>query len=176
MTDDARVPRQLVAGIGVFVLIFVLIGADVITDYGAGVSVWHLAAELAILLLSAAGAVVLWWRLLEARETVADLEVDVVAARAEAERWRGEVREYVGGLRAAILHEFGRWGLTPAEREVALALLRGLSHKEVAGQRDTSERTVRQQARTVYQKAGLRSRSELAAFFLDDVLAPPSGP
>lgn len=36
--------------------------------------------------------------------------------------------------------------------------------------RGTSERTVREQARSAYQKAGLRGRSELAAFFLGDLL------
>jgi DNA-binding NarL/FixJ family response regulator len=60
-----------------------------------------------------------------------------------------------------------------AELVVAPGLLRGLSHKEIALERDTSERSVRQQARAVYQKAGLAGRSALAAFFLDDVLLVP---
>jgi DNA-binding CsgD family transcriptional regulator len=63
-----------------------------------------------------------------------------------------------------------RWGLTPAERQVALLLLEGLSHAEAARVRDTSERTVRQQVHEVYSKAGLSGRSELAAFFLEDLL------
>ena len=65
--------------------------------------------------------------------------------------------------------QFGRWALTDAERGVALLLLQGLSHKEIASARDTSERTVRQQALAVYRKAGVHSRAELAAFFLRDV-------
>lgn len=35
-----------------------------------------------------------------------------------------------------------------------------------------SEATVRQQARALYQKAGLGGRYDLAAFFLEDLLDP----
>jgi DNA-binding NarL/FixJ family response regulator len=51
-------------------------------------------------------------------------------------------------------------------------MLKGLSHKEIARVRATSEATVRQQAASVYRKSGLSSRAELSAFFLEDLLAP----
>ena len=51
-------------------------------------------------------------------------------------------------------------------------LLKGLSHKEIAVVRDTSERTVREQSRAVYRKSGLSGRSSFAAFFLEDLLLP----
>ena len=44
----------------------------------------------------------------------------------------------------------------------------------MAGIRDTSEATIRQQALAIYRKSGLRSRSELSAFFLEDLLLPPA--
>lgn len=68
--------------------------------------------------------------------------------------------------------QFSRWNLTEAERDVALLLLKGLSHKEVAAIRATSERTVREQARSLYAKAGLTGRAALSAFFLEDLIAP----
>jgi DNA-binding CsgD family transcriptional regulator len=40
--------------------------------------------------------------------------------------------------------------------------------------RRTSERTVRQQALNVYRKSGLNGRSDMAAFFLEDLLLPVS--
>ena len=64
-------------------------------------------------------------------------------------------------------------GGTSAEREVSLFLLKGLSTKEIAAARRTSDQTVRQQARAIYAKAGLSGRAELAAFFLEDLLLPP---
>jgi DNA-binding CsgD family transcriptional regulator len=87
-------------------------------------------------------------------------------------RFRGESQQHARGLGEAIDRQFQRWGLSPAEREVALLLVKGLSHKEAAEVRATSERTVRQQALAVYRKAGLAGRAELAAFFLEDLLQP----
>jgi DNA-binding CsgD family transcriptional regulator len=68
------------------------------------------------------------------------------------------------------------WNLTPAERETALLLLKGLGLKEIAALQDKSERTVRQHAISVYRKSGLGGRAELSAFFLEDLLLPqPEG-
>jgi DNA-binding NarL/FixJ family response regulator len=58
---------------------------------------------------------------------------------------------------------------------VALQLLKGFTHKEIAAATDRSERTVRQHAVAVYRKAGLSGRAALAAFFLGDLLLPGSG-
>ena len=82
------------------------------------------------------------------------------------------MRELLKGLSAAIDAQFERWGLTAAEREVALLLLKGLSHKEIAVVREASVLTVRQQARSVYAKANLSGRAALSAFFLEDLLLP----
>jgi DNA-binding CsgD family transcriptional regulator len=76
------------------------------------------------------------------------------------------------GLGAALDHQFERWNLSPAEKEVALLLLKGLSHKDVAEVRSVTEATARQQARAVYKKAGLSGRHDLAAFFLEDLMLP----
>ena len=76
------------------------------------------------------------------------------------------------GLGAQIARQFDAWALTAAEREVGMLMLKGLRHKDIANVRGTSERTVRQQALTIYRKAGLDGRTDLAAFFLEDFLAP----
>jgi DNA-binding CsgD family transcriptional regulator len=81
----------------------------------------------------------------------------------------------LAGLGVAIDRQFERWALSPAEKEVALLLLKGLSHKEIAGVRSVTEATARQQARAVYKKAGLSGRHDLSAFFLEDLLLPPGG-
>jgi DNA-binding NarL/FixJ family response regulator len=71
--------------------------------------------------------------------------------------------------------QFDEWALTPAEKETALFLLKGYSHKEVASLTRRSERTVRQHAVSVYRKSGLSGRAELAAFFFEDMLLPSTG-
>ncbi|MBI5505719.1 MAG: response regulator transcription factor [Deltaproteobacteria bacterium] len=105
-----------------------------------------------------------------------ELEADLNASRAEAERWRAEAAGLISGLSAAIDTQLERWELSSAEQSVALLLLKGLSHKEVADVRGTSEATVRQQARAIYRKSGLTGRHDLAAFFLEDLLGPRPDP
>ena len=53
--------------------------------------------------------------------------------------------------------------LTPAEREVARAVLRGLTNEQVARMRGCSPRTVAVQLASIYRKLEIASRSELAA-------------
>jgi DNA-binding CsgD family transcriptional regulator len=100
---------------------------------------------------------------------------DLELARVQGQRWRTESRTLLNGLGEAIEGQFSRWNLTEAEREVALLLLKGLSSKEVATVRAVSERTVREQARSIYSKTGLTGRAALSAFFLEDLLAPIEG-
>ena len=59
--------------------------------------------------------------------------------------------------------------LTAAERDVAGLILKGMSLKDIALARDTSAATIRQQAQSVYRKAGLTGRAELSAYFLEDL-------
>ena len=101
-----------------------------------------------------------------------DLLNDLARARTEGEKWRNEAHEYVAGLSRAIAAKFAEWALSEGEADVASLMLKGLSHKEIARLRSTSEATVRQQAAAVYRKSGLGSRAELAAYFLEDLLAP----
>ncbi|MCC7537953.1 MAG: helix-turn-helix transcriptional regulator [Deltaproteobacteria bacterium] len=163
---------------GLFAFIAVLVGIDVIDDSLSGTSIGHVAAEVAVALIAWLGAALAGWTLLRearaARGRAAALRGELSAAREDAERWRTEARSVVRGLASAIDTQLVRWQLTAAEREVAMLLLKGLSLKDIAEVRGTSERTVRQQSLSVYRKAGLAGRAELSAFFLEDLLEPPS--
>jgi DNA-binding CsgD family transcriptional regulator len=97
---------------------------------------------------------------------------DLELARLQGQQWRARARSLLNGLGDAIDEQFTRWSFTDAEREIALLLLKGLSLKEAATVRATSERTIRAQAQSLYNKAGLSGRAALAAFFLEDLLAP----
>ena len=122
-----------------------------------------------------------------ARETALNAQAQAEAARAATrsmelalaeshrrtaalEAFREATREPNAAIALAIADQFRAWGLTPAEADVARLLLLGLSHKEIAAARDTSERTARDQGQAVYKKAGVAGRAELAAFFLEDLL------
>jgi len=164
MSDDVSEQRRRRWEIAGFILIALLIAWDLLVDYGEDVGLGHLAVELLVFIVAIAGALSLWRRL---GRTSRDLSL----AREEAERWRQENREMLQGFAAAISRQFERWSLTPAEAEIGFLLLRGLSHKEIALLRDTSERTVREQSRSVYRKSGLSGRAAFSAFFLENITA-----
>lgn len=58
-----------------------------------------------------------------------------------------------------------RTKLTEAERDVALAVARGLSNAEIAKGRGASPRTIANQVAAIMKKLGVSSRVELAAQF-----------
>ena len=128
--------------------------------------------EIIPIVLTSVGVALLFTITRRRREEQLNLIHDLEVARAQGQRWRAEARTLLNGLGEAMEAQFSRWNLTEAEREVALLLLKGLSLKEIAAVRNTSERTVRAQARALYSKAGLSGRAALSAFFLEDLLAP----
>ena len=66
---------------------------------------------------------------------------------------------------------FSAWGLTPAERDVALFSIKGLSLAEIAELRSTSDGTVKAQSNAIYRKAGVNGRSQLLSLFIEDLMA-----
>ncbi len=172
----AERPWALAATGGVFLAIAALVFADYLGDARAHGGALHSAVELALSAVAAVAGTILWSRFVALRRLERALARDLDRARAEAERWRADAADALRGLGAAIDAQFERWSLSSAEREIALLLLKGLSHKEIAEVRRTSEKTVRQQSLAVYRKAGLSGRAELSAFFLEDLLLPPAPP
>lgn len=152
-----------------------LLLVDLLAD-SEGTSLRHLLLEVAATVVALAAAVNVWLRWGRARRELEDrvdeLDVRLRAANRAAEQWREEAKSALEGLGVAIERQCDRWGLTDAERDVAVLLLKGLSMKEIAEARGTTERTARQQALAVYKKAELGGRAELAAFFLEDLLLP----
>ena len=110
-----------------------------------------------------------WWRSVQ---SVEELRRSLEARQAERDAWRSSAEQALEGLSRAIDRQFDAWGLTPAEREVALLLLKGYSHKAIAKHTGRSAQTVRQHAAVVYRKGDLSGRAELSAFFLEDLMLP----
>jgi DNA-binding CsgD family transcriptional regulator len=164
--------RRAGLAVALFAAIAVLIGVDVAGDARTGVEPLHVSLEGLVMVLALVGVAALWRGFRAAEARAANLEGDLQAARAETGRYKAEAQEALAGLGHAIDAQFERWELTGAEREVGLLLLKGLTHREAAEVRKTSEATVRQQALAIYRKSGLRSRSDLSAFFLEDLLLP----
>lgn len=70
---------------------------------------------------------------------------------------------------------FSAWQLTPAERDVALFTLKGLSLSEIAALRQTSDGTVKAQSNAIYRKAGVSGRTQLLSLFIEDLMESDLG-
>ena len=80
---------------------------------------------------------------------------------------RAEAELAATGERARRRVEETRDELTPQELVVARLVAQGLRNKEVAAQLFLSTNTIETHLRHVFQKLGVRSRTELAARFTD---------
>ena len=146
--------------------------ADLVMDRPPAWISFHVIFET----LMIAGALVMattlwlgWWR---SAHSVISLRESLEVQRLERDAWKASVEAALDGLGRVIDAQFTSWHLTPTEREVALMLLKGYGHKEIAALTARSERTVRQHAGVVYDKAGIAGRAELVAFVLSDLMLP----
>ena len=127
---------------------------------------------MSFILLCLGSAAYLAWGWITTRLSLSLAQQEVNTEKAERDAWRQRAQGLLKGLGQAIDEQMESWNLTPAQKETALFLLKGYSHKEIAQLTEKSERTVRQHAVAVYRKSGLSGRAELAAFFLEDLLIP----
>jgi DNA-binding CsgD family transcriptional regulator len=83
---------------------------------------------------------------------------------------RERLRRASGAFMDLLEERFGEWALTPAERDVALFAIKGMSTAEIAMLRMTSEGTVKAQTNAIYRKAGVSGRPQLLSLFIDDLM------
>lgn len=155
-------------------LVSIMVGGtiDLVMDRPESWLTFHVFFET----LMIAGAMVMattlwlgWWR---SAQSVDELRQSLAERKEERDAWRSSAQQALVGMGQAIDRQFDVWGLTQAEREVALLLLKGHSHKAIAKHTGRSPQTVRQHAASVYKKGELSGRAELSAFFLEDLMLP----
>lgn len=78
-----------------------------------------------------------------------------------------------GALAEVMEGWFARWGLTPAEADVAAFTVKGFSIAEVAGFRGSSEATVKTHLNAIYRKSGAAGRAQLISLLVEDLLRAP---
>jgi len=82
-----------------------------------------------------------------------------------------QLRAASGAFMEVLSERFETWGLTPAESDVALFAIKGMSTQEIATLRDVSEGTIKAQTNAIYRKAGVSGRTQLLSLFIDDLMA-----
>lgn len=163
-------PSALFLGIAMFV------AADLAADVASGTGAMHVLVEVGALVLCLAGVVASGLELRREMNRSRRLAQDLESTRTDLARSQAEAQALMSGLSSAIDRQLEEWQLSSAEAEVALLILKGLSYKDIAQVRSTSERTIRHQATSIFHKAGLSGRAEMAAFFLEDLLEAPGEP
>lgn len=86
------------------------------------------------------------------------------------------LRRASADFRAIMEERFAEWDLTPAERDVALFAVKGMSTAEIARLRATSEGTVKAQTNAIYRKAGVTGRNQLLSLFIEELMREDEGP
>ncbi|MFZ3581069.1 helix-turn-helix transcriptional regulator [Loktanella sp. DJP18] len=92
---------------------------------------------------------------------------------ARSARIEAQLQRASGAFMDVLETRFEVWRLTPAERDVALFAIKGLSGAEIAALRGVSEGTVKAQSNAIYRKAGVSGRGQLLSLFLDDLMVMP---
>ena len=167
-----RQTRWLFGGIGLGCMAIIL-GLEVVTE-SDDIELLDFLVDALVLILTvgaAVGVALLTQRVHAQHEEKMTLIRDLETARAEGEAWRTKVQSHLATLKAEMDRQFQDWDMTGAEREVGLLILKGLSHKEIATLRATTEATVRQQAQSIYRKADLPGKTAFSAYFLEDLFA-----
>jgi DNA-binding CsgD family transcriptional regulator len=86
-------------------------------------------------------------------------------------RMQSQLRLASGAFMDVLEERFAAWGLTPAEHDVALFAIKGMSTSEIAQLRVTSEGTVKAQTNAIYRKAGVTGRPQLLSLFIEDLMS-----
>ncbi len=149
---------------------------DIFFDIQEGIPVSHIWHEV-VMFGIAFGALI--WQIrviMKKNDHIESLNTELLDTKQSYQEWKAKTHASAQEIRHLIDKQFLIWHLSHSEKDVALLLIKGLSMKEIAEIRNTQEKTVRQQATTIYKKSELSGRQELAAFFLEDILSAPIQP
>lgn len=150
----------------------ILSAVDIVEDLMDGKYFGHIVLDLLIALSTLAAVAYLAVQVMKERRRSQILSSEKKILEQLSHKLEQRSKVFIDGFGMMIDREFEDWNLSPAEREVALFLLKGLSSHEIAEYRNSSEKTVRHQMTAIYKKSSLKNRSELQAYFLEDILAP----
>ena len=151
-------------------LVIIASAGDLIADLSEGVSTTHLIQEATILLFA---IITLSWLIFDRYKKKVEIKIlcseldDLKKHPRPNSKALAEVKEKLAGV---IAQQFNDWNLTESEKEIGQLLLKGFSLKEISALRGTAEKTIRQQASSIYQKSGLSGRHVFAAWFMEDFL------
>ena len=154
----------------IFAIVVVASGADLVADLSHGADTDHIVKEVIVVSISTIAIAWLLWGLYQQRLEIRSLQQELETANSPQSTPKKYVLEARKKLGNVVTQQFSEWQLTGSEIEVGWLLLKGLSLKEIAIVRSTQEKTVRQQASSIYKKSGVSGRHAFSAWFIEDIL------
>ena len=152
----------------ILIIIFKLI--DLSIDISSNVEPKHMFQEIMLIVVSLALFVYL---MIDIHKRTTNEKLNLAQLKASKENIRllnQQLEDSKVAFFSKIEEQFQKWGLTAAEKEVALFLVKGLSTSEIANIRDKSEKTISNQSSAIYKKADVTGSHELAALFFEMLL------
>ncbi len=143
--------------------------SDIIMNYYHIKTILHKIAEVGFVIIAVASGTYMWYSNRLSEKNLIEANSIIGEQKEELIEWKRKHGATLLEMREIIIERFKKWGLTPSEVELAIYLIRGFSHKQISGLLEKSERTVRNQSISIYKKTGMTGRSELAAYFLEDI-------
>jgi DNA-binding CsgD family transcriptional regulator len=154
----------------VLAIVGIASGVDLVADLSHGADSEHIIKEAVIVTISLCAIAWLLLGLHRQRLEIKSLQQELEALNRPEIQPKKYVLDARRKLGTVVSQQFTEWMLTDSEIEVGWLLLKGLSLKEIALVRNTQEKTVRQQASSIYRKAGVSGRHAFSAWFIEDIL------
>ena len=143
---------------------------DELTDLGQGESPLTVWVEI-LIVCSSLGFVFYITRLLyqnmlqqtQMRQTLQQVRKQLNSSNQRLQQGKEAFRESVDW-------QLNEWQFTQTQKEIAFLLLKGLSAKEIAGQRFVQEKTIRNHLSAIYEKSGMPGKHVFCAWFFEGLL------
>lgn len=166
--EEGRRPL-IYAVISLFITIS-LTSVDILHELHQGVDLRYICLEFAICFSACLGVIFVSSLFYQERKTRLGLDHELMIVKSDVEKWKQKVKSISQQFATAIDEQFTLWGLSKAEKDISLLLIKGMSSKDIAILRNVTEKTIRTHASAVYKKSGLTTRYELAAYFIDALI------
>lgn len=158
-------------GLSVLIACVAFFGFDVVLDIGSNrvSGITYASGELVHLVFEMLALFGLGYAITILRAYLRLLQV-------EAERSQETIHMLRGNFDDVLLTKFDDWGLTTAERDVTLLIIRGLSVADIAAARNTAQGTIKAQSTSIFRKIGVGSKAELMSLIIDEFLTSDRTP
>jgi DNA-binding CsgD family transcriptional regulator len=161
---------NLITALVLFAACLIFLIFDITEDWMHGLGWLHILSESLIAILATIGIYALIFRYKKLKINYVATVNDNLNLRNDNLSLKVANENLVRDIQFRMDQTMRKWQLTEAEKLVAILVIKGLSNKEIANLRQTSESTIRQQTTSIYKKANLHTRSELSAYFLENLL------